>query len=500
MPVETRAKAAMEEPLERVQDVDRLESQHAGRNVSCIDQKISLQQELIDANRRQEATRRVDRHFQQEILNAIGEQRALIIEYKEAHEGQLLELTSELKRLSLNYSKLCVKNNELEQTVLDLRAKIEQLETTNVLNQERLVVVHAGMLASSQEITKAEIRDEVSTAFEEFRNQILHEIKTTRERLGRPGVRQEISATGTIQDTTDLRRQEREYLATTVKAPSSSGVVTPVAVQHLYSTPVASIVPPPTASKITPATTSIMHPEIAIAQPQLGATRPIQKPATFDGRIPWDSYHTQFEIVADINQWTEGEKAAFLASSLKGHALTVLSNLSSEHRSHYPSLVAALESRYGSQRQAELNRMKLRSRSRRREESLPELAEDIERLAKLAYPEATSAVLDTLAKDQFIDALVDDELRLRVAQGRPATLRAALGVSLEIESFTLAAKRRTRYVRTVQGSSLEEDRSYGGGNVSNTDNVVKENNEFLAEVRLMTAELRKIVGDVNQKK
>jgi hypothetical protein len=499
MPVETRAKAAMKEPLERVQDV---ESQHAGRNVSCIDQEISLQQELIDANRRQEATRRVDRqsHFQQEILNAIGEQRALIIEYKEAHEGQLLELTSELKRLSLNYSKLCVKNNELEQTVLDLRAKIEQLETTNVLNQERLVVVHAGMLASSQEITKAEIRDEVSTAFEEFRNQILHEIKTTRERLGRPGVRQEISATGTIQDTTDLRRQEREYQATTVKAPSSSGVVTPVAVQHLYSTPVASIVPPPTASKITPATTSIMHPEIAIAQPQLGATRPIQKPATFDGRIPWDSYHTQFEIVADINQWTEGEKAAFLASSLKGHALTVLSNLSSEHRSHYPSLVAALESRYGSQRQAELNRMKLRSRSRRREESLPELAEDIERLAKLAYPEATSAVLDTLAKDQFIDALVDDELRLRVAQGRPSTLRAALGVSLEIESFTLAAKRRTRYVRTVQGSSLEEDRSYGGGNVSNTDNVVKENNEFLAEVRLMTAELRKIVSDVNQKK
>jgi hypothetical protein len=499
MPVETRAKAAMKEPLERVQDV---ESQHAGRNVSCIDQEISLQQELIDANRRQEATRRGDRqsHFQQEILNAIGEQRALIIEYKEAHEGQLLELTSELKRLSLNYSKLCVKNNELEQTVLDLRAKIEQLETTNVLNQERLVIVHAGMLASSQEITKAEIRDEVSTAFEEFRNQILHEIKTTRERLGRPGVRQEISATGTIQDTTDLRRQEREYQATTVKAPSSSGVVTPVAVQHLYSTPVASIVPPPTASKITPATTSIMHPEIAIAQPQLGATRPIQKPATFDGRIPWDSYHTQFEIVADINQWTEGEKAAFLASSLKGHALTVLSNLSSEHRSHYPSLVAALESRYGSQRQAELNRMKLRSRSTRREESLPELAEDIERLVKLAYPEATSAVLDTLAKDQFIDALVDDELRLRVAQGRPSTLRAALGVSLEIESFTLAAKRRTRYVRTVQGLSLEEDRSYGGGNVSNTDNVVKENNEFLAEVRLMTAELRKIVSDVNQKK
>ena len=171
-----------------------------------------------------------------------------------------------------------------------------------------------------------------------------------------------------------------------------------------------------------------------------------------------------------------------------------------EHRNHYPSLVAALESRYGSQRQAELHRMKLRSRSRRREESLPELAEDIERLAKLAYPEATSAVLETLAKDQFIDALVDDELRLRVAQGRPATLRAALGVSLEIESFTLAAKRKTRYVRTIQGSAPEEDRSAAAGRtVTNADNMVSENKEFLAELRLMTAELRKIVSDVNQR-
>ncbi|CAB3989610.1 Hypothetical predicted protein [Paramuricea clavata] len=141
--------------------------------------------------------------------------------------------------------------------------------------------------------------------------------------------------------------------------------------------------------------------------------------------------------------------------------------------------------------------MKLRSRSRRREESLPELAEDIERLAKLAYPEATSAVLETLAKDQFIDALVDDELRLRVAQGRPAT---SSPWCLIRESFTLATKRRTRYVRTIQGSAPDEDRSAAAGRtVTNADNTVSENNEFLAELKLMTAELRKIVSDVNQR-
>ena len=159
------------------------------------------------------------------------------------------------------------------------------------------------------------------------------------------------------------------------------------------------------------------------------AVRPIQKPPVFDGRTAWDTYTTQFEIAAEINDWKEAEKAAFLATSLKGQATTVLSNLPTESRAHFPSLVAALECRFGNRRQAELHRMKLRSRVRRRDESLPELAEDVERLARLAYPDATVTVLETLSKDQFIDALMDDELRLRVAQARPTSLRAALGTA-----------------------------------------------------------------------
>ena len=33
--------------------------------------------------------------------------------------------------------------------------------------------------------------------------------------------------------------------------------------------------------------------------------RPVQKPATFDGRSPWEPYHTQFEIAAEINNWSD---------------------------------------------------------------------------------------------------------------------------------------------------------------------------------------------------
>ena len=84
--------------------------------------------------------------------------------------------------------------------------------------------------------------------------------------------------------------------------------------------------------------------------------------------------------------------------------------------------------------------------------SLPELAGDIERLVQLAYPSGTPEMLEALAKDEFVDAVHDDDIRLRIAQSRPTTLRQALilEIALELESFVLANKRRSRYVREVR--------------------------------------------------
>ena len=178
-----------------------------------------------------------------------------------------------------------------------------------------------------------------------------------------------------------------------------------------------------------------------------GTSRPTQRPTAFDGKTSWDAYKTQFEIVAEINRWNDEEKAAFLATSLQGQAVSVLNCLSQTDRRDYNALVQALESRYGTLCQSELNRATLRNRVRRRDEGLPELSADIERLVRLAYPNGTAEMLEALAKDQFIDAVQDDDIRLRIAQGRPMTLRAALEIALELESFALANKRRSRFVR-----------------------------------------------------
>lgn len=53
----------------------------------------------------------------------------------------------------------------------------------------------------------------------------------------------------------------------------------------------------------------------------------MQPPASYDDCSSWDAYCTQFETLAHFNCWTEEEKATYLAVSLKGPALMVLSNI-----------------------------------------------------------------------------------------------------------------------------------------------------------------------------
>ena len=197
---------------------------------------------------------------------------------------------------------------------------------------------------------------------------------------------------------------------------------------------------------------------LGVAEPRGGgaATSQQQRPAPFDGKVAWDAYRTQFELLAMMNRWSDAEKAAYLAISLRGPAATVLTNLPPEQRQSYEALTIALDTRFGLSHQTELNRMRLKARTRRRDESLAELAEDVEHLVRLAYPEAAEGMVEVLAKDQFVDALPDEDMRLRIRQNKPATLRDALGTALELESYQLASKQKARFVREAQ---LEERHS-----------------------------------------
>lgn len=233
---------------------------------------------------------------------------------------------------------------------------------------------------------------------------------------------------------------------------------------------------------------SLLHSLPAVIMPTHDAGRLRQRPSPFDGKMPWDVYHTQFELLAQLNGWSEGEKAAHLAVSLREDAATVLTNLPESKRQDYATLTSALECRFGTKNQIDLFRTRLRMRNRSKDEPLAGLAEDVERLVRLAYPEASESMVQVLAKDQFIDSLCDEEMRLRILQSKPSTLRDALQTALELESFQIASRQKVRNVREVQLQSGGKPTKHVSFADQNTTGLLQ---ELLTAIQTLTTETRK---------
>ena len=222
--------------------------------------------------------------------------------------------------------------------------------------------------------------------------------------------------------------------------------------------------------------------------PTHDAGRLRQRPSPFDGKMPWDVYHTQFELLAQLNGWSDGEKAAHLAVSLREDAATVLTNLPVSKRQDYASLTSALECRFGTKNQIDLFRTRLRMRRRNKEEPLAGLAEDVERLVRLAYPDASESMVQVLAKDQFIDSLCDEDMRLRILQSKPSILRDALQTALELESFQIASRHKVHNVREVRSQPSEKPTKHVSFADQNNTGLLQ---ELLTAIQTLTTETRK---------
>ena len=206
----------------------------------------------------------------------------------------------------------------------------------------------------------------------------------------------------------------------------------------------------PTASEFSPLT----GPESMASPPPVVFDRAsrsaqLQRPPTYDGKSSRDAFRMQFEMLAQINRWNAEEKSTYLAVFLRGSALSVLSNMPADKIYSCDDLVSALEARFGNTHQSELHKTKLRSRVKHKEESL---AEDIEYLTRLAYPEAARSMQESLAKYQYIDSLSEEDMRLKVRQSRPKSLRDAVELALELEAFQVESRQK---VKAVRGAALE---------------------------------------------
>lgn len=88
----------------------------------------------------------------------------------------------------------------------------------------------------------------------------------------------------------------------------------------------------------------------------------------------------------------------------------------------------------------------MREKRKKDTETLPEFGHSIRRLTNLAYPSAPFDVRETLAKEQFIDALFDSDIRIRIKQSRPKTLIEAVSLAVELKAY-IKSDRRSQETR-----------------------------------------------------
>ncbi len=67
----------------------------------------------------------------------------------------------------------------------------------------------------------------------------------------------------------------------------------------------------------------------------------------YDGKVAWEAYIAQFEMLASAQGWSEAEKALQLATALRGLAVEVLGHLLKVQHTCYGRVVEALRRRFG---------------------------------------------------------------------------------------------------------------------------------------------------------
>lgn len=190
------------------------------------------------------------------------------------------------------------------------------------------------------------------------------------------------------------------------------------------------------------------------------------KPHEYDGKTSWSDYLIHFETVANLNNWSGRIKAMKLIACMQDNALSTIGDINTSCPPSFEELVNILTKRFEPKNQMELYRNQMDARIRKKGETLPELAQDIKRLVRLAYPHADQETRDSLAFRSFRDALNDKDLALAVCQGNIETIEEALNVTLKYEAVQQSyTKPSVRQVST--GESIDSKQSKISNNTNN---------------------------------
>ena len=174
------------------------------------------------------------------------------------------------------------------------------------------------------------------------------------------------------------------------------------------------------------------------------------KASPFDGNESIEEYLIQFDIVSNINKWTESDKGEMLASLLRGPARSCLAQVPEALRANYNVLTDALKQRFGEFNLADVSHVRLTNRRQQYAEKLPEFAFDVLRLSQRAFPDCTIAAQNRIAMRHFINGIHNNDIQFQVRLARCENLNDALAVALEVEACATNTKDTRKNIRVAE--------------------------------------------------
>ncbi|KAJ8982091.1 hypothetical protein NQ317_010949 [Molorchus minor] len=206
----------------------------------------------------------------------------------------------------------------------------------------------------------------------------------------------------------------------------------------------------------------------------------------------------QFEAAANVNNWSESEKATALIVSLRGDALEILQTLNEDQHKNYEDLVLQLEMRFGDKHLQQVYQAQLKGRNQRINENLQQYEADIARLVYLAYPTAPRDFIEQLAVQVFIDGIRDCETQQALRLARCKKLNEVLAYALEFEAAKQASK-RALFARIRQIRTRTPEREYRSNNSYNRSNFKDDVENLRQNIRDIQTSLENIVEQADRR-
>jgi hypothetical protein len=218
-----------------------------------------------------------------------------------------------------------------------------------------------------------------------------------------------------------------------------------------------NVAPPESSQPLKPVQARSEHQPVVSTS--VGRPKCEMKPRQFGGKESVDSFLAHIEVCGNFSKWRVDEKRDWLHWALKSRAQKLLWDMPRSQRETYEGSVRALRQRYGSETQCEVYRMDLRNRRRGSRENLSDLMQDIRRLMILGYGSETSPMWESVAANDFLDALNDPVLALEVRKGNVTTLDGAYREAALLEDFNKASMRH-------DAARRDQVRAVGSNNAS----------------------------------